>query len=94
MGDDSSSVRRGGLAEHHKLDPLGDAVKERDEALQDGVIHRAAVHHEAVVVLKLERQRLSFTQKTTAYSHPGTFYDHIRTIDDKIFIIFLITDMI
>lgn len=53
MGDDVGPLRGGGLAEHHELDPLGDAVEERDEALQDGVIHRAAVHHKAVVVLKL-----------------------------------------
>lgn len=54
MGDDISSLRGGGFAEHHELDPLGDAVEERDETLQDGVIHRAAVHHKAVVVLKLK----------------------------------------
>lgn len=56
MGDDSCSLLGGGLAEHHELDPLGDAVEERDEALQDGVVHRAAVHHEAVVVLKLSKE--------------------------------------
>ena len=56
MGDDSGSLLGGGLAEHHKLDPLGNAVKERDEALQDGVIYRAAMHHKAVVVLKLKRR--------------------------------------
>lgn len=54
MGDDNSSLRGGGLAEHHELDPLGDAVEESDETLQDGVVHRAAVHHKAVVVLKLK----------------------------------------
>lgn len=54
MGDDSGSLRGGGLAENHELDPLGDAIKERDEALQYGVIHGAAVHHKAVVVLKLQ----------------------------------------
>lgn len=54
VGDDGGSLRGGGLAEHHKLDPLGDAVEERDETLQDGVIHRAAMHHKAVVVLKLK----------------------------------------
>ncbi len=57
MGDDSSSLRGRGLAEYHELDPLGDAVEEGDEALQDGVIHCAAVHHEAVVVLKLKEGR-------------------------------------
>lgn len=55
MGDDDSSLRGGGLAEHHELDPLGDAVEESDETLQDGVVHRAAMHHKAVVVLKLKR---------------------------------------
>lgn len=57
MGDDDSSLRGGGLAEHHELDPLGDAVEESDETLQDGVVHRAAMHHKAVVVLKLKRGR-------------------------------------
>lgn len=55
MGDDSGSLRGGGLAEHHELDPLGDAVEKGDETLQNGVIHCAAVHHKAVVVLKLRR---------------------------------------
>lgn len=54
MGDDSGSLRGRRLAEHHELDPLGDAVEEGDETLQDWVIHCAAVHHEAVVVLKLQ----------------------------------------
>lgn len=54
MGDDGGSLRGGGLAEHHKLDPLGDTVEECDESLQDGVIHCAAMHHKAVVVLKLQ----------------------------------------
>lgn len=54
MGDDDSSLWGGGLAEHHELDPLGDAVEESDETLQDGVVHRAAMHHKAVVVLKLK----------------------------------------
>lgn len=55
MGDDGSSLWGGGLAEHHELDPLGDAVEESDETLQDGIVHRAAMHHKAVVVLKLKR---------------------------------------
>lgn len=50
---DGSALLGRGLAEHHKLDPLGDAVEEHDEALQDGVIHRAAMSHEAVIVLEL-----------------------------------------
>lgn len=50
---DSSALLGYGLAEHHKLDPLGDTVKKHDEALQDGVIHRAAVSYEAVIVLEL-----------------------------------------
>lgn len=54
MGDDGSSLRGGGLAEHHELDPLGDAVEKGDETLQDGVIHCATVHHKAVIVLKLQ----------------------------------------
>lgn len=58
VGDDGRSLRSRRLAEHHELDPLGDAVKERDETLQDGVIHGAAVHHEAVVVLKLKEVRI------------------------------------
>lgn len=58
MRDDGGSLRRGRLAEHHELDPLGDAVKEGDEALQDGVIHRAAVHDEAMVVLKLRKKNV------------------------------------
>lgn len=60
MGDDGSSLRGGGLAEHHELDPLGDAVEKGDKTLQDGVIHRAAVHHKAVVVLKLKGGRKEF----------------------------------
>lgn len=60
MGDDSSSLRSCWLAEHHKLDPLGDAIEKGDEALQDGVIHCAAVHHKAVVVLKLKEERRAF----------------------------------
>lgn len=54
VADDDGSLLGRGLAEHHELDPLGDAVEEGDEALQDGIIHRAAVHHKAVVVLELE----------------------------------------
>lgn len=50
---DGSTLLGRGLAEHHELDPLRDAVEEHDEALQDGVIHGAAVSHEAVIVLKL-----------------------------------------
>lgn len=57
MGDDDSSLWGSGLAEHHELDPLGDAVEESDETLQDGVVHRAAVHHKAMVVLKLKREK-------------------------------------
>lgn len=60
MGDDSSSLRSCWLAEHHELDPLGDAIEKGDEALQDGVIHCAAVHHKAVVVLKLKEERRAF----------------------------------
>lgn len=59
VGDDGRSLRRRRLAEHHELDPLGDAVEKRDESLQDGVIHCAAVHHEAVVVLKLKEERIT-----------------------------------
>ena len=51
---DSGPLGRGGLAEHHELDPLGHAVEEGDEALQHGVVHGAAVHHKAVVVLELQ----------------------------------------
>lgn len=50
---DGSALLGRGLAEHHKLDPLRDAIEEHDEALQDGVIHRAAVSHKAVIVLEL-----------------------------------------
>lgn len=57
MGDDDSSLRGGGLAEHHELDPLRDAVEESDETLQDGVVHRAAVRHKAVVVLELKGEK-------------------------------------
>lgn len=57
VGDDGCSLRGGWLAEHHELDPLGDAVEKGDEAFQDGVIHCAAVHHKAVVVLKLKEGR-------------------------------------
>lgn len=57
MGDDGRSLWGGRLAEHHELDPLGDAVEEGDETLQDGVIHCAAVHYKAVVVLKLQEGR-------------------------------------
>lgn len=53
MRYDGSALLGRGLGEHHKLDPLGDAVEEHDEALQDGVIHRATVSHEAVIVLEL-----------------------------------------
>lgn len=60
MRDDGGSLGGGGLAEHHELDPLGDAVEKGDEALQDGVIHGAAVHHKAVVVLELKRRRSIF----------------------------------
>lgn len=57
MGDDGSSLGGGGLAEHHELDPLGDTVEKGDETLQDGVIHCAAMHHKAMVVLKLKPER-------------------------------------
>lgn len=57
VGDDGGPLRSGGLAEHHQLNPLGDAVEERDETLQYGVIHRAAMHHKAVIVLKLRERR-------------------------------------
>lgn len=53
VGDDSCPLWGSWLAEHHELDPLRDAVEEGDETLQDGVVHSAAVHHKAVVVLKL-----------------------------------------
>lgn len=61
MGDDGGSLRGRRLAEHHELDPLGDTVEEGDETLQDWVIHRAAVHHEAVVVLKLKEASVILT---------------------------------
>lgn len=54
MGDDGRSLWGSGLAEHHELDPLGDTVEKGDKTLQDGVVHGAAVHHKAVVVLKLK----------------------------------------
>lgn len=57
MGDDGRSLWGGGLAEYHELDPLGDAVEKGDKTLQDGVVHCAAVHHKAVVVLKLKRRK-------------------------------------
>lgn len=57
MGDDGSSLRGSGLAEHHELDPLRDAVEESDETLQDGVVHGAAMHHKAVVVLELKLEK-------------------------------------
>lgn len=56
MGNDSGPLRRRGLAEHHELYPLRNAVEERDEALQDRVVHGAAMHHKAVVVLELGGQ--------------------------------------
>ena len=55
VGDDSCSLWGGWLAEHHELNPLWNAVEEGDETLQDGVVHGAAVHHKAVVVLKLNK---------------------------------------
>lgn len=56
VGDDGGPLRGSGLAEHHELDPLGDTVEKGDETLQDWVFHCAAVHHKAVVVLKLKEE--------------------------------------
>lgn len=57
VGDYNSSLWGGGLAQHHELDPLGNAVEKRDETLQDGIVYCAAVHHKAVVVLKLKQRK-------------------------------------
>lgn len=54
VGDDCSPLGGGGLAKHHQMVPLRHTVEEGDEALQDGVVYRAAMHHKAVVVLELE----------------------------------------
>lgn len=52
-GDDLGPLLSRVLAENHELHPLGDAVEEGDEALQNGVVHRAAVHDKTVVILEL-----------------------------------------
>lgn len=54
VGDDCSPLGGGGLAEHHQLDPLRHTIEECDEALQDGVVYCAAMHHKTVVALELE----------------------------------------
>lgn len=57
VSDDSSSLLGGGFTEHHQLDPLRDAVEKRYEPLQDGIIHRTAVPHKTMVILKLDTKQ-------------------------------------
>lgn len=54
VSDDCSSLLSCRLTQNHDLDPLRNAVKEGNETLQNGIIHRAAVHHKTVVVLELK----------------------------------------
>lgn len=91
MGYDGSSLWGGGLAEHHELDPLGDAVEKGDETLQDGVIHCAAVHHKAVVVLKLKREGRIGEKHSSIFMNPddcilrhfAVYFDHDSYITSK-----------
>lgn len=90
---DGSPLLGRGLAEHHKLDPLGDAVEEHDEALQDGVIYCAAVFHKAVIVLELNpcHASLSFTHYTQhKLSHTKILNKHVLTESFSLTVFYLL----